>query len=444
MSKLPKLESWLQCQQSDLLRTLVRGAGAALSVQIISAGTIYVSQILLARWLGATEYGIYDYAIALSLSLAFLAGLGLPTAVLRFIPKYQFEQDWQHLRGMIWESWQQTLIASLITAIFSTVGLQWLAIHQGLEHSRALIFGVWIVPSIALANLQQQIARAFQKITLAYAPYLIAYPLILIGIASVWQLHQNLTSTVAIALSILSLLLVLIVQALLFYRGLTTEISQAVPAYAIGQWWRVALPLMFLDGSSVVLSQTDTLMLGAMLGGKAVGIYSAALKTSLWVHFILTAVNAIFAPIIASLHAQGDRQGLQQLVSTIARWMFYPALAIAIGLIIFAEPALQLFGTEFTAARGALIVLILGQLVNVGAGSVGYLLMMTGNQIPAASVMGVSALTNVVLNLIGIHWLGIIGAALATAFSMMLWNVWLHAIVVKRLDVRPSILATFR
>jgi len=444
MSKLPKLESWLQCQQSDLLRTLVRGAGAALSVQIISAGTIYVSQILLARWLGATEYGIYDYAIALSLSLAFLAGLGLPTAVLRFIPKYQFEQDWQHLRGMIWGSWQQTLIASLITAIFSTVGLQWLAIHQGLEHSRALIFGVWIVPSIALANLQQQIARAFQKITLAYAPYLIAYPLILIGIASVWQLHQNLTSTVAIALSILSLLLVLIVQALLFYRGLTTEISQAVPAYAIGQWWRVALPLMFLDGSSVVLSQTDTLMLGAMLGGKAVGIYSAALKTSLWVHFILTAVNAIFAPIIASLHAQGDRQGLQQLVSTIARWMFYPALAIAIGLIIFAEPALQLFGTEFTAARGALIVLILGQLVNVGAGSVGYLLMMTGNQIPAASVMGVSALTNVVLNLIGIHWLGIIGAALATAFSMMLWNVWLHAIVVKRLDVRPSILATFR
>lgn len=444
MPKLPKLESWIQRQQSDLLRTLVRGAGAALSVQILSAGTIYVSQILLARWLGVTEYGIYDYAIALSLSLAFLAGLGLPTAVLRFIPKYQFEQDWQHLRGIIWGSWQQTLIASLITAIFSTFVLQWLSIHRGLEHSRSLIFGIWSVPLIALANLQQQIARAFQKITLAYAPYLIAYPLVLIGIASTWQLHQNLNSTVAIALSMLSILLVSIVQALLFYRGMTTEISQAAPAYAIGQWWKVALPLMFLDGSSVILSQTDTLMLGTMLGAKAVGIYSAALKTSLWVHFILTAVNAIFAPIIASLHAQGDRQGLQQLVSTIARWMFYPALAIAIGLIIFAVPVLQLFGTEFTAARGALIVLILGQLVNVGAGSVGYLLMMTGNQMPAASVMGVSALANIILNLVGIHWLGIFGAALATAFSMMLWNVWLHTIVVKRLDVRPSILATFR
>lgn len=444
MPKLPKFESWLKHQQSDLLRTLVRGAGAALSVQITSAGTIYVSQILLARWLGVTEYGIYDYAIALSLSLAFLAGLGLPIAVLRFIPKYQFEQDWRHLRGIIWGSWQQTLIASLITSVFSTVVLQWLASNQGLEHSKPLIFGVWSVPLMALVNLQQQIARAFQRITLAYAPYLIAYPLILIGITFIWQLNRSLNSTEAIALSILSLLLVLLVQALLFYRELTTEISQAVPAYAIGQWWRVALPLMFMDGSSVVLSQTDTLMLGTMLGAKAVGIYSAALKTSLWVHFILTAVNAIFAPIIASLHAQGDRQGLQQLVSTIARWMFYPALVIAIGLIIFAEPVLQLFGSEFTTARGALIVLILGQLVNVGAGSVGYLLIMTGNQIPAARVMGISAFTNVVLNVLGIYWLGIFGAALATAFSMMLWNVWLHAIVVKRLDVRPSILATFR
>ncbi|MGL4617585.1 MAG: flippase, partial [Chroococcidiopsis sp.] len=423
MPKLPKLESWLQHQQSDLLKTLVRGAGAALSVQVFSAGTIYISQILLARWLGVTEYGIYDYAIALSLSLAFLAGLGLPTAVLRFIPKYQFEQDWRHLRGIISGSWQQTLIASLITAIFSTIVLQWLASNQGLEHSRPLIFGVWIVPLMALANLQQQIARAFQRITLAYAPYLIAYPLVLIGITFIWQLDRSLNSTEAIALSILSLLLVSIVQALLFYREFSTEISQAVPAYALSQWWRVALPLMFLDGSSVVLSQTDTLMLGTMLGAKAVGIYSAALKTSLWVHFILTAVNAIFAPIIASLHAQGDRQGLQQLVSTIARWMFYPALAIAIGLIVFAEPVLQLFGAEFTTARGALIVLILGQLVNVGAGSVGYLLIMTGNQIPAASVMGISAFTNVVLNFVGIHWLGIVGAALATAFSMMLWNV---------------------
>jgi O-antigen/teichoic acid export membrane protein len=131
-------------------------------------------------------------------------------------------------------------------------------------------------------------------------------------------------------------------------------------------------------------------------------------------------------------------------VSTIARWIFYPALAIAVGLVIFADPVLRLFGNEFVAAKGSLIALILGNLVNVGAGSVGYLLMMTGYQVQLSRVMGMSALVNVVLNLVGIHYLGVLGAAIATAFSMALWNIWLHAIVVKRLDVHPSTLATFR
>ncbi|MEO1131876.1 MAG: polysaccharide biosynthesis C-terminal domain-containing protein, partial [Cyanobacteria bacterium J06639_1] len=179
------------------------------------------------------------------------------------------------------------------------------------------------------------------------------------------------------------------------------------------------------------------------LSAKEVGLYSAALKTSSWVPFILLAVNAVAAPLMASLFAQGDRQGLQQLVSTIARWMFYPAFATAIGLVIFAEPILRLFGAEFVAAKGALIALVLGQLVNVGAGSVGYLLTMTGHQTETARVVGVTALMNLMLNWIGIRYFGIVGAALATALAMATWNVWLYCLVVRKLNVRPSILDAF-
>ena len=427
-----------------MLKTLVRGAGATLAVQIASIGTSYVSQVLLARWLGVSEYGVYELAIALSIALSFIGGLGLPMAILRFIPEYRVKQDWQHLQGILRCSWRQISIASFIIAVIGTIGLFWVSIHQTIEYLNALILGIWMMPLMALINLQKQVARAFHQMVLAYAPYLIFYPLLLMAIAFIWQRRQNLIGTEAIALSMFSMLLVLLVQFWLFRRSLDPEIRQANPVYAIDLWWRVALPLMFMDGSSVILNQTDTFMLGAMLGTKAVGIYSAAFKTSLWVQFILDAVNAISAPTIAALYARGDRQGLQQLVSAIARWMFYPALAIAVGLICFADPLLQLFGSEFTAAKGPLIALILGQLVNVGSGSVGYLLAMTGHQVQAASIMGVTALLNLVLNLVGIHYLGVMGAALATAFSMMLWNVWLHTIVVKRLDVRPSILAAFR
>ena len=127
----------------------------------------------------------------------------------------------------------------------------------------------------------------------------------------------------------------------------------------------------------------------------------------------------------------------------IARWMFYPALVMAIAIVLFSRPILHLFGAEFIAAQGALVALMLGQLVNVGAGSVGYLMLMTTYQKQAAGVMAVSALANIILNWVGIHWFGILGAAIATALSMALWNIWLYVLVVKKLGVRPSILDTF-
>ncbi|MEM9164320.1 MAG: flippase [Cyanobacteria bacterium P01_F01_bin.4] len=432
-------------QQPSLLTTLVRGAGAALTIQIVSAGVVYTSQVLLARWMGTTEYGIYDYATAVGISLAFLAGFGLPTVVLRFVSAYTAQQDWGHLRGIIEGSWQQTLGVSVVTSLCGTAFLWRLNVTHSLgAYTVPLIVGIWTVPVVTLVSLQREMLRGFQRIGLAYAPSLIMQPLLLVGAAAVWQLRGDLTSGVAIALSLFSAMLALTLQWLLFQRSLDAKIRTAKPTYAIAQWWQTALPLMLFSGSHMVLSQTDTLMIGAFLNAKQVGLYSAALKTASWVPFILSSVNSISAPLIASLYAQGDRQGLQQLVATIARWMFYPALAVALGLIGFAGPVLQLFGPDFTAAKGALIILILGQLVNVGAGSVGYLMTMTGHQTQSAWVMGASAVVNVGLNLVGIHFFGIVGAALATALSMTMWNIWLYVLVVQRLGVRPSILDAFR
>lgn len=434
-----------QSQQSSLLATLVRGASIALSIQVASSGIVYASQVLLARWMGSEEYGIYDYVSAVSLSLALLAGFGLPGTVLRFIPTYRAQQHWSYLQGIIRGSWWQTLIASLVISGCST-GI-WLQSHgtRNLgEYALPLLVGLWTTPVIALVNLQREVIRGLQQIALAYIPSLILHPALLAGMAGVWQQQRDLTSTSAVGLFLLSGGLILALQWLWFQRNLAAAISKARPAYETVRWWRTALPLTLLSGSQIVLSQTDTLAIGIILDAKQVGIYGAALKTSAWVPFILIAVNAIAAPLIASLYAQGDRRGLQQTISTVARWMFYPALVTAIGLISFAEPVLRLFGSEFAAAKGALIVLTLGQLVNVGSGSVGYLAIMTGHQNRAAKVMLVTAVVNVVLNWIGIPLFGIVGAALATAFSMSLWNIWLYTFVVRQLGVFPSILDAYR
>ncbi|WP_309224628.1 flippase [Halomicronema sp. CCY15110] len=431
-------------QSPGLLAKFARGAGAALTVQLISAALLYAAQVWLARWLGTTAYGVYEYATAISIIGAFIASFGMPSVALRLVSAYRAQSDWARLGGLMRGSWRQLLLASIGIAGCGTGIWAWLQTSRDLGmYTWPLLLGIWSIPGLTLLNLQKEIIRGFQQIVLAFAPSLIGQPLVLLGLASGWRSHRPFTSTVAMALSFTAVLLILLLQWSWFQTQVAPQIRRPPHIYETALWWRIALPLVLMGGSYMILSHTDTLMIGLLLNAQQVGIYSAALKTAAWVPFILIAVNAMAAPLIATLYAQDDQAGLQQLVAMIARWMFYPALGMAIAIMLFSRPILQLFGAEFVAAQGTLVVLMLGQLVNVGAGSVGYLMTMTTYQNQAAGVMAVSALVNVMLNVVGIPVFGILGAAIATALSMALWNVWLYSLVVQKLGVRPSILDTF-
>lgn len=428
--------------KSELLTSLFRGVAIALSLQLSGIAITYTMQVLLARWMGATQYGVYDYVISIGTFLGFLAALGLPSCLLRFIPEYSVKEDWGKLRGIVWGSWRYVLISSLLfTLIGSGIIISWN--RQNSEIALvSFLLGIITIPLWALVRHQREMSRGIKRMTLAYMPSLVMFPLLVIGGAFYYR--DRLSSSGAIAITLISLSLVLFSQLWIFNRQLPKQCSVTQAVYSRREWFAVAIPLLFNDSAFVVLSQTDTIMTGAILGSFHVGLYGAAFKTAAGVSFILAAVNAIAAPMFATLHAQGDYKGLQKLTATVARWMFYPTLIFALILIIFGDRVLGLFGDEFIAARWSMTILILGQLVNVGAGSVGYLMEMTGHHKQCAYVLGCSAVLNLILNGILIPTLGIMGAAIATASTMALWNIWLHQLVVKYLGVQPSIISTFK
>ena len=425
-----------------MVNVLFRGASIALCVQLAGIAVTYGMQVLFARWMGATEYGTYDYAIGIATFIGFLAALGLPNCLLRFIPKYSVEEDWGKLRGIIWGSWRYVFISSVV---FTLIGIA-IVLTWGQYNSEmalfSLILGVATIPLWALVRHQREMSRGVKRMTLAYLPYSFVFPLLMIVMGFYYR--RDLSSNKAIAIAAVCLCIVLIFQLFVFNRQLPQQCSLIPAVYSRREWFAVAIPLLFNDSAFVVLSQTDTIMTGSILGSFYVGIYGAAFKTAAGVSFILSGVNAIAAPMFATLHAQGDYRVLQKLTSTVAKWMFYPTFIFALLLIVFGDRILAMFGSEFVAARWSMTILILGQLVNVGAGSVGYLMEMTGHHKQSASVLGCSAVLNLILNAILIPTLGIMGAAIATASTMALWNIWLHQLVVKHLEVQPSIISTFK
>ncbi|NEP41800.1 MAG: hypothetical protein F6K35_22225 [Okeania sp. SIO2H7] len=189
-----------------------------------------------------------------------------------------------------------------------------------------------------------------------------------------------------------------------------------------------------------MLAKTDIIMVGSILGSEEAGVYAVAVKTAEWVSFILAIINVVAAPNFTELYAKNDLKGLQKLVSKVAVWIFWPSVIISLFLLVFSQPVLGIFGSEFMAASWQLKILVLGNLINALCGSVGYLMMMTGYQNKSLKVFVCAAVLNIALNAIAIPLMGALGAAIVTAFCLIFWNVWLSFLVVKYIGVNPFFL----
>ena len=65
-----------------------RGALLAFAIRVASAALAFLSQVLLARWMGTYEFGIYTYIWVWLCVIGVLAPLGTSTTVVRYLPEY--------------------------------------------------------------------------------------------------------------------------------------------------------------------------------------------------------------------------------------------------------------------------------------------------------------------------------------------------------------------
>jgi O-antigen/teichoic acid export membrane protein len=227
-------------------------------------------------------------------------------------------------------------------------------------------------------------------------------------------------------------------------RRLPSDVRMALPANDARTWVRSGIPLMLMGGMYLVNSKADILMLGSIRGLEMAGLYQVANKASGLMTLVLGSINASLLPVIAGLYASGEMERLQKALTKSARAAFLMSLPIGLFLIFFGNWFLALFGQEFVKGQSALIILCVGQMFNVAAGSVQITLVMTGHESEAARGVAVSAAVNIMLNALLIPKWGINGAALASAISLVLWNVVLIRYILRRLGINTSVLGAVK
>tara|TARA_B100001741_G_C16193493_1_gene432539 strand:- start:27 stop:578 length:552 start_codon:yes stop_codon:yes gene_type:complete len=180
-------------------------------------------------------------------------------------------------------------------------------------------------------------------------------------------------------------------------------------------------------------------MIGGFIGEYEVGLYNVAVRVSLITSITLTAINSITAPKISETFNSGRIEAFKSVVKESTKTIFLSTLPIIGVIFLFPDLILSLFGKDFLLAKTSLFILAFSQIINSMSGSVAIILNMTGKEKVFRNIIFVALVINILLNLLLIPKFGIEGAAIASASSLIFWNLYSVYYVYKEFGVMTFI-----
>ena len=392
---------------------------------IFTAGAGYFFKIYLARTLGAEALGLYALGMTIIGVVGLFNSLGLPMAAARFVAAYCARRDYSQLGTFLRGSLGLLTGVNVLLAGMVLLAGPWLAQH--FYHAPKLVPYLWAFAAIMLLGVlnlflgqvmagYRDVARRTIITHFTGTPANIAVAVLLISLG--FGLSGYMVAQVASGLLVLCLLAVSV------WRMSPAETRNAPGLHIKREVVAFSSAAYGIGALQFLLSQSDKIVLGYYLDAKRVGIYAVAMALVGFVAVALDSVNQIFSPIISELHAAENHAVLQRLYATLTKWVVILTIPLALSMSVYAHSLMSIFGPSFQSGGAVVTIGAVGQLFNCAVGSVGFLLLMSGNQAQLMKIESVSVALLIGLNILLVPRSGIAGAAIATTVTTIITNIW--------------------
>ena len=422
------------------LRKVAKGAGIAFAGTFIGLILAYFSRMVIARWLGASDYGLICLGFTTMTIVAGLSLVGLPAAVKRHVSFYKGKEDAARIKGAIIGALEISFPLSIIFALALFFSADWLSTHIFHELNLTHVLRIFSlgIPFWALTNNFVSATVGFQD--LRYRVY-------------VNELFQNTFKLIAIVALLTSgfgvigaawgwVLAVMGMPFLAFYFlqkkvfPIFNTKTKAIPMK--GELLSFSWPLIFTTFAGLIMGYMDTLMLGYFSTAYSVGIYNAALPTARVLGMGSGAFALIFLPVASELYARKREQDLKGIYTTVTKWILCITLPGFLLMALFSDWIMRiLFGSEFVVGAPALSILAFSFFVSSLFGLSGSLLLVYERAKFVMCSSFAAAGANFILNLLLIPIYGIKGAAIATGISVFLGALLRFIFVFRIARIHP-------
>lgn len=319
---------------------------------IVNGGLGAVFYFLLARLLGASEFGVFSLVTTTIALLAGIVDLGTDQGIVRFIPKYREEPDTQN--KLIKLALEMKLFSGLLLFILVIVLAHPIAHYAFAKDQFAFIMpliGIGVITQI-LFSFSTSLSQSLERYFLWSGLFIGTNFIRLIAIIAIYYFGF----LTAYSSSVIYILLPLFgfITSFLFFNGKFLfskgEFGYIKDIFKFNRW---VLGFVII---ATIGSRLDTYFTARFLTLASVGIYSLAGQVVSIFSQLTSAISAVTSPKFSSFDTRVKNI---TYVNKATLMTSASALAAGIALVIFAPFIFSLAGHEYTSAFIPLVYLIL-------------------------------------------------------------------------------------
>ena len=422
----------------SLKRRLLSGGIWSFSAKASASFLTIALAAIITRLLPPDDVGVFFLSYSIIVLLSFFARFGLDQFCVRYIGNELAEQRYVAARDLVNIVVLIVLgfsiaISSLLYFLSDVLILDHLY-RDDLGFSIETYLIIWL-PITAFQFLFAEIFRSYHNIKYAsifaggtifggFLPSILFGIIIVVAYATGGLLY--LEEILQILFSIMIILL------LIEYKILRSMINdycdlggnQSKQTISVKQILCDSYPFFIYAFSFMLLVHADTIILGFYEAESEVAIYNAATRIAKLVVIIYMIVNEVITPIIVELNIKGEKEKLEEVLRTTATIAVIPSACVLLFFIFFGKLVLgTVYGDYYESGALLLLIMSLGQLISVWAGSSAYALNMMGFQKTAMYISLATSLIAILTCLLIAPLYGAVAVAVVIAVALILRSV---------------------
>lgn len=419
--------------KDDIVRSIGKSGAVVFFGTFLELGIALAAKLLIARELTAVSYGEVTVGLTILTVTAIISRLGFTTGIPRNATRYEGADR----RGVFVSALQLNVFVALVLTVglFLSAGpiAGFLNNQQLKPVFRVIAVGVPAIPLMRVSlSGTKAVGRSAPKVIVQN----LTHPLTRIAfVAAVVVIGA---SPVRIAAAYVASNWIGALAGIYFLIRYTPLLDTSIgwtPKYR--EMLVFSLPLMATTGLSFILGNTDTLMLQYFVGSEDVGIYDIGYTIAQMLSVGLGSLKYLFLPNISELHSDGEWAKITDLYKLVTKWVAFVTIPMFLVVTFLPGHIISIFGSEYTAGVPYLVILATSYFVMAVSGPNKSALSAFGDTKFILYVNVFTAALNVVLNLTLILAIGTVGAAIASAVSLIAVHVLYCYRLYDSYDISP-------